>query len=86
MLSNDLQPAAILLQPRIDEIIESAMGFGALAAIVSGSGPTVALLADGQEGAIDLSVALAASRTAEDILRASGPVAGAHVIPAPRLT
>ncbi|GAA3605835.1 4-(cytidine 5'-diphospho)-2-C-methyl-D-erythritol kinase [Marihabitans asiaticum] len=86
VLSNDLQPAAILLQPRIDEIIESAMGFGALAAIVSGSGPTVALLADGQEGAIDLSVALAASRTAEDILRASGPVAGAHVIPAPRLT
>lgn len=86
VLSNDLQEAAIHLQPRIGEIIESAMSFGALAAMVSGSGPTVALLADSQEGAIDLAVALAASRTADDVIRASGPVAGAHVIPAPRMT
>lgn len=86
VLTNDLQPAAIKLQPRIGEVIEAAMGFGALGAIVSGSGPTVALLAGSQEGAIDLAVALTASGAAEEVLRASGPVAGAHVIPAPRLT
>ena len=84
--TNDLQPAAIKLQPRIGEVIEAAMGFGALCAIVSGSGPTVALLAGSQEGAIDRAVALTASGAAEEVLRASGPVAGAHVIPGPRLT
>ena len=86
VLSNDLQEAAIHLQPRIGEVIEAAMGFGALGALVSGSGPTVALLASGQEGAIDLAVSLTASGVADEVLRAVGPVAGAHVIPTPRLT
>lgn len=86
VLTNDLQEAAIHLQPRIGEVIEAAMGFGALGALVSGSGPTVALLASGQEGAIDLAVSLTASGVADEVLRAVGPVAGAHVIPTPRLT
>lgn len=86
VLTNDLQEAAIHLQPRIGEVIETAMGFGALGALVSGSGPTVALLASGQEGAIDLAVSLTASGVADEVLRAVGPVAGAHVIPTPRLT
>ena len=86
VLTNDLQEAAIHLQPRIGEVIEAAMGFGALGALVSGSGPTVALLAIGQEGAIDLAVSLTASGVADEVLRAVGPVAGAHVIPTPRLT
>ena len=47
---------------------------------------SVALLAAGQEGAIDLAVSLTASGAAADVIRAIGPVAGAHVIPAPRLT
>ena len=86
VLTNDLQEAAIHLQPRIGEVIEAAMGFGALGALVSGSGPTVALLASGQEGAIDLAVSLTASGVADEVLRTVGPVAGAHVIPTPRLT
>lgn len=86
VLTNDLQPAAIHLQPRIGEVIEAAMGFGALGAMVSGSGPTVALLASSQEGAIDLAVSLTASGVADEVLRAVGPVAGAHVIPTPRMT
>lgn len=85
MLDNDLQPDAIGLQPGIGEVIEAAMGFGALAAIVSGSGPTVAMLAESAEGAIDLAVALTASGTAEDVLRATGPVHGAQVLPTARL-
>lgn len=85
VLSNDLQADAVALQPRIGEVIEAALGFGALAAIVSGSGPTVAVLADGSEGAIDLAVALTASGAAHEVLRATGPVHGAHVLPTPRL-
>lgn len=85
VLSNDLQPDAVALRPRIGEVIEAAMEFGALAAIVSGSGPTVAVLADGPEGAIDLAVSLTASGVAPDVLRASGPVHGAQVLPTPRL-
>ncbi|WP_338748520.1 4-(cytidine 5'-diphospho)-2-C-methyl-D-erythritol kinase [Janibacter alittae] len=85
VLDNDLQPDAIGLRPDIGEVIEAAMGFGALAAIVSGSGPTVAVLAESTEGAIDLAVSLTASGVAGDILRATGPVAGAHIIPTTRV-
>ncbi|NYF98895.1 4-(cytidine 5'-diphospho)-2-C-methyl-D-erythritol kinase [Janibacter cremeus] len=85
VLDNDLQPDAIALRPDIGEVIEAAMGFGALAAIVSGSGPTVAVLAESTEGAIDLAVSLTASGVAGDILRATGPVAGAHIIPTTRV-
>ncbi|KRE37481.1 4-diphosphocytidyl-2C-methyl-D-erythritol kinase [Janibacter sp. Soil728] len=84
VLDNDLQADAIALQPAIGELIEAAMGFGALAAIVSGSGPTVAMLASGAEGAIDLAVALTASGVAGDVLRATGPTQGAHVLPTVR--
>lgn len=84
VLDNDLQPDAITLQPGIGDVIEAAMGFGALAAIVSGSGPTVAVLAESAEGAIDVAVSLTASGVAGDILRATGPVQGAHILPTAR--
>jgi len=86
VLDNDLQPDAVSLQPAIGEVIDAAMGFGALAAIVSGSGPTVAMLASGAEGAIDLAVALTASGVAGDVLRATGPAHGAHILPTSRTT
>ena len=86
VLDNDLQADAIALQPAIGEVIDAAMGFGALAAIVSGSGPTVAILADSAEGAIDLAVSLTASGVAVDVLRATGPVHGAHILPTARTT
>ena len=85
VLDNDLQPDAIALHPEIGDVIEAAMGFGALAALVSGSGPTVAILAESAEGAIDLAVSLTASGTAGDILRATGPVHGAQILPTARL-
>lgn len=83
-LSNDLQADAVALQPQISEVIEAAMGFGALAAIVSGSGPTVAILTESATGAIDIAVALTASGVAHDVLRATGPVHGAQVLPVVR--
>ena len=84
VLDNDLQADAIGLQPAIGEVIESAMGFGALAAIVSGSGPTVAFLCADAEAAIDLAVSFTASGTATNVVRATGPVAGAQVVPTSR--
>ena len=86
VLATALQAAASALQPSSGELIDAAMGFGALAAMVSGSGPTVAILAESAEGAIDLAVALTASGTAGDILRATGPVHGAHILPTVRTT
>lgn len=84
VLSNDLQDAAISLRPDLEEVLEEGMRFGALGGIVSGSGPTVALLADSTESAIDLAVSLTASGVAQDVRRATGPVHGAQVLAGPR--
>ncbi|MGL4178475.1 MAG: 4-(cytidine 5'-diphospho)-2-C-methyl-D-erythritol kinase [Dermatophilaceae bacterium] len=80
-LSNDLQDAAVSLRPELGEVLSSGMEYGALAGIVSGSGPTVAFLVENSEAGIDLAVALTASGVVRDVRRASGPVHGAHVIP-----
>lgn len=53
-LRNDLQAAALQLMPTLGETIEFGETNGALAGIVSGSGPTVALLAGDETAARDL--------------------------------
>lgn len=80
-LSNDLQEAAISLRPTLGETLAAGMEFGAVAGLVSGSGPTVAFLVESSEAGIDLAVALTASGTVHDVRRATGPVHGAHVLP-----
>jgi 4-diphosphocytidyl-2-C-methyl-D-erythritol kinase len=82
-LSNDLQPAALSLQPRLEEVLSTGMEYGALGGIVSGSGPTVAFLVADTERGLDLAVALTASGAAPAVIRAVGPVHGAHVITGP---
>jgi 4-diphosphocytidyl-2-C-methyl-D-erythritol kinase len=79
-LANDLQEAAISLQPGLGEVLAAGMEFGALGGIVSGSGPTIAFLVEDNESGIDLAVALTASGAVRDVRRASGPVHGAHVL------
>ncbi len=77
-LSNDLQAAALHLEPSLTEVLELGEANGALAGIVSGSGPTVAFLVPDIDGALELQVALsAAGRTA---VRATGPVHGARIL------
>lgn len=83
-LANDLQEAAFSLRPELRELCEAGVDFGALGAIVSGSGPTVAFLTASREAALDLSVSLSAAALCRDIRRARGPVHGAHVVPAAR--
>jgi 4-diphosphocytidyl-2-C-methyl-D-erythritol kinase len=77
-LSNDLQAPAIHLSPGIGEILELGEMNGALAGIVSGSGPTVAFLAADLDNALDLQIALSAARLTA--VRATGPVHGAKIV------
>lgn len=77
-LTNDLQAPAIHLVPEIADVIELGEMNGALAGIVSGSGPTVAFLTADLDSALDLQIALSASRV--HAVRATGPVHGARII------
>ena len=79
-LSNDLQSAACSLRPALSLILDVGDDFGALGAIVSGSGPTVAFLVRDEEQGLDLAVALTASGVVGSVARAYGPVAGAKII------
>lgn len=79
-LANDLQPAALDLQPRLGQVLEAGMEYGALGAMVSGSGPTCAFLVEGESAAVDLSVALSADGLCRAVRRATGPVVGARVV------
>ncbi|MFX0538146.1 4-(cytidine 5'-diphospho)-2-C-methyl-D-erythritol kinase [Ornithinimicrobium sp. Y1847] len=79
-LRNDLQDAAISLQPVLADVLAAGLDLGARAGIVSGSGPTVAFLVGSQTQAIDLSVGLAANGPKGDILRAIGPAPGAQLV------
>ena len=79
-LSNDLQPAACSLKPALRLILDVGLDYGALGGLVSGSGPTVAFLAENEDHALDLVVALTSSGVVGNVVRASGPVPGARVI------
>ncbi len=79
-MHNDLQEAALSLQPRLVDTLAIGQECGALGGIVSGSGPTCAFLAASHEHALDLAVALTASGVASDVRRAQGPVPGARLI------
>lgn len=78
-LVNDLQPAAISLRPHLAEILDAGVEAGALAGIVSGSGPTCAFLTANEDAAVRLSGALAGQGLCRAIRRASGPVPGARL-------
>ena len=80
LLVNDLQPAACSLRPALRLILDVGQEYGALGAIVSGSGPTVAFLVSDEEHGLDLAVALSASGVVGSVSRAYGPVHGAKVI------
>lgn len=77
-LFNDLQAPALHLEPRLAAIIELGEENGALAGIVSGSGPTVAFLAADLDSALELQIALSAAR--HTVVRVTGPVHGARIL------
>ncbi|MGR2753903.1 4-(cytidine 5'-diphospho)-2-C-methyl-D-erythritol kinase [Agromyces arachidis] len=77
-LHNDLQSAALSLAPGLGRILEIGRSNGALAGLVSGSGPTVAFLVEDGDAAIELQVALSAARLTA--VHVHGPVHGARVV------
>jgi 4-diphosphocytidyl-2-C-methyl-D-erythritol kinase len=78
VLANDLQPAALHLAPRLAGTLELGERNGALAGIVSGSGPTCAFLCADLDAALELQIALSAARIPAS--KVTGPVGGARLI------
>ena len=79
VMHNDLQAPALHLEPTLAKVLETGERNGALAGIVSGSGPTVAFLTADVDTALELQVALSAAQLT--VVRATGPVHGARIIP-----
>ena len=78
-LGNDLQAAALSLRPSLADTLAAGTAAGALAALVSGSGPTTAFLAADADAARTIADALAASGTCRSARVAVSPAPGATV-------
>ncbi|WP_280835467.1 4-(cytidine 5'-diphospho)-2-C-methyl-D-erythritol kinase [Mycolicibacterium frederiksbergense] len=83
LLGNDLQPAALSLYPDLRRTLRAGVEAGALAGIVSGSGPTCAFLCPSSATAVDVGAELSGAGVCRTVRVASGPVHGARVVPAP---
>ncbi|WP_314650932.1 4-(cytidine 5'-diphospho)-2-C-methyl-D-erythritol kinase [uncultured Microbacterium sp.] len=77
-LQNDLQAAAVHLRPDLEETIRQGVRAGALHGIVSGSGPTVALLCADSDTA--RSVRNTLQEDGREALQVYGPVPGARIL------
>ena len=83
LLGNELQTAAVSLDPSLRRTLRAGVDAGALAGIVSGSGPTCAFLCTSAAAALDVGTQLAGAGVCRTVRVASGPVQGARVVPAP---
>ncbi|MGH1561864.1 4-(cytidine 5'-diphospho)-2-C-methyl-D-erythritol kinase [Mumia sp. DW29H23] len=79
-LSNDLQKASLDLRPELGRVLEVAQEGDALGALVSGSGPTVMLLAEDTVHSEELARLLLATGVCADAVHASGPEPGARLV------
>lgn len=79
-LVNDLQEAAVALRPELATVLAAGVEAGALAGVVSGSGPTCAFLCANEADAVDVSVRLSGLGLARAVKRAVGPVPGARLL------
>ncbi|WP_334172093.1 4-(cytidine 5'-diphospho)-2-C-methyl-D-erythritol kinase [Sinomonas sp.] len=78
LLVNELQRAAVSLAPGLRDTLGWGDSHGALASIVSGSGPTVALLAEDPAAASELAEAL--GHRGAHAVAVHGPVPGARIV------
>lgn len=79
-LANDLQAPALALRPDLRRALRAATGAGALGALVSGSGPTVAALAEDEPAAVRLAAVLAGEGVFRTVRVVTGPVPGARLV------
>ncbi|OMC15748.1 4-(cytidine 5'-diphospho)-2-C-methyl-D-erythritol kinase [Mycobacterium sp. SP-6446] len=83
LLGNEMQAAAVSLDPGLRRTLRAGVEAGALAGIVSGSGPTCAFLCTSASQAVDIGTQLSGAGVCRTVRVASGPVPGARVVPAP---
>jgi 4-diphosphocytidyl-2-C-methyl-D-erythritol kinase len=79
-MTNDLEEVAVAARPELARILTTARSAGAAAALVSGSGPTCAVLAHDRPGAEAIAVALRASGMGREVLITTGPARGARIV------
>ncbi|SDF12574.1 4-diphosphocytidyl-2-C-methyl-D-erythritol kinase [Blastococcus fimeti] len=79
-LANDLQAPAVALRPELRRALRATTSAGALGALVSGSGPTVAALAEDEATAVRLAAALAGEGVFRTVRVVTGPVPGARLV------
>ncbi|MCD2146447.1 4-(cytidine 5'-diphospho)-2-C-methyl-D-erythritol kinase [Gordonia paraffinivorans] len=80
LLYNDLQPAALSLQPSLRRTLRAGVDAGALNGIVSGSGPTCAFLCADEQSAVNVAAELSGAGVARSVRTASGPAPGTRVL------
>lgn len=83
LLGNEMQAAAVSLDPALRRALRAGVDAGALAGLVSGSGPTCAFLCASAEAAVDVATQLTGAGVCRTVRVATGPVPGARVVPTP---
>ncbi|SNY05730.1 4-(cytidine 5'-diphospho)-2-C-methyl-D-erythritol kinase [Paractinoplanes atraurantiacus] len=78
-LGNDLQPAALALRPELAAVLEAGQRAGAVAGLVSGSGPTCVFLATDAGHAAQVAAGINAAGVCREAVTARGPMPGARV-------
>jgi 4-diphosphocytidyl-2-C-methyl-D-erythritol kinase len=79
-LHNDMQPAALRLRPGLAAVLDAGRESGAAGGLVSGSGPTVALLARDADQAVGMAASIAGSGLCRTVRHAAAPVPGARIV------
>jgi 4-diphosphocytidyl-2-C-methyl-D-erythritol kinase len=79
-MTNDLEPVALVARPDLSRVLETARAAGAAGALVSGSGPTCAVLAHDADSADRLAVAMRAAGLGRQVLVTTGPAVGARIV------
>jgi 4-diphosphocytidyl-2-C-methyl-D-erythritol kinase len=78
-LGNDLAPAALALRPGLGAVLAAGTAAGALAGLVSGSGPTCVFLVRDAAHAAAVASGLEGAEVCRAVRTAHGPVPGARV-------
>jgi len=78
-MTNDLEPVALAARPDLSRVLAIARATGAAGALVSGSGPTCAVLAHDADSADRIAVVLRAARVGRQVLVTTGPALGARI-------
>lgn len=79
-LHNDMEPAAVSLMPSLRRTKAAGLEEGAQAAVLCGSGPTMAFLARSEDDAVELAARISGQGVCRTVRTAYGPVAGARII------